>query len=73
MNNLKVNCYSGHTYAERPTSFLWQGTEYKVKEIEKEWREPGRKLFKVTTDIGKSFKLCYNEANGQWSATELAA
>jgi len=71
LNNLKVKCYSGHTYAERPRSFLWQETEYKVEKIEKEWREPGRKLFKVTTEQGKSFELCYNEANDQWSAIEL--
>ena len=24
-NSIKVNCYSGHTYAERPKSFDWQG------------------------------------------------
>jgi len=35
LNNLKVTCYSDHPYAERPQSFLWQGIEYKVKEIEK--------------------------------------
>jgi len=29
LDKLKVNCYSGHTYAERPESFLWQGIEYK--------------------------------------------
>jgi uncharacterized protein (UPF0128 family) len=73
MRMIEVSCHSGHTYAERPQSFLWQGTEYKVKEIEKEWREPGKKLFKITTDSGKSFELCYNEADARWSATELAA
>ena len=71
MSNLKVTCYSGHTYAERPKSFLWQGIEYKVKVIEKVWREPHKRLFKVTTDEGKLFELCYNEADDQWSAIEL--
>jgi len=71
MRDIQMSCYSGHTYAERPRSFLWQETGYKVKEIEKEWREPGRKLFKVTTDSGKSFELCYNEASDRWAATEL--
>lgn len=73
MKNLKVNCYSGHTYAERPRSFLWQGTEYKVQEIEKAWQEPGKKLFRITTDKGNAFELCYNEAEEQWSAIELIA
>jgi len=73
MNNLKVACYSGYTYAERPQSFLWQGTKYKVKVIEKAWREPHKRLFKVITGEGKSFELCYNEADDQWSAIELVA
>jgi len=68
---LKVNCYSGHTYAERPQSFLRQGKEYKVNEIEKAWQEPGKRLFKVITDEGKLFELCYNEAEDQWSGIEL--
>ncbi len=68
MNNLKVNCYSGHIYAERPKSFEWQGREYEVKEIEKAWQEPGKKLFKVITDKGKIFELCYNETEDYWSS-----
>ena len=73
MNNLKVACYSGHTYAERPQSFLWRGREHKVKEIKKAWQEPDKRLFKVTTDRGKLFELCYNEAADQWSGIELIA
>jgi len=73
MRKIQVRCYSGHTYAEEPQSFTWQEEENRVEKVEKEWREPGRKLFKVTTDRGKSFELCYNEANDQWSAAELAA
>ena len=65
-----VNCYSGHTYAERPRSFFWQGTEYEVETIEKEWREPGEKYFQVRTGGNKLFRLCYNETNRQWSLTE---
>ena len=71
MDNLKVTCYSGHTYAERPMSFLWQGIEYKVEEIEKAWQEPGKRLFRVITENGKLFELCYNEADDRWAAVEL--
>ena len=70
-NNLKVNCYSGHTYAERPRSFLWQGMEYEVEEIEKEWLEPGKRYFRVRTGDNKLFQLCYNETEQQWSLIEL--
>ena len=71
MNNLTVNCYSGHTYAERPQSFLWQGIEYEVEEIEKDWLEPGNRYFQVRTRDNKVFKLCYNETEKQWSLIEL--
>jgi len=73
MRIVQVNCYSGHTYAERPKSFLWQGIEYKVKEIEKAWQEPSKKLFRVITPKGKRFELCYNETTDQWSAIELTS
>lgn len=68
---LKVNCYSGHTYAESPRSFEWDGVAYEVDEIEKTWREPGEKHFQVRTRDNKLFKLCYNETQKQWSITEL--
>lgn len=71
LNNLKVNCYSGQSYAERPKSFMWEGVEYKVEEIEKEWREPENRYFQVRTKDNKLFQLCYNESQDQWSLTEL--
>ena len=67
MRIVQVKCYSGHTYAERPKSFLWQGIEYEVQKIEKAWREPDKRLFKVITDKGKTFELCYNETEDRWS------
>ena len=71
MNNLKVDCYSGHTYAEEPRSFLWEGIEYEVKEIEKAWLEPGERHFQVRTKDNKVFQLCYNETEKQWSLIEF--
>jgi hypothetical protein len=71
MNNLKVNCYSGQTYAERPESFTWEGVKYEIKEIEKEWREPLARHFQVRTKDNKRFKLCYNESQDRWTLTEV--
>jgi len=71
LNNLKVNCYSGHTYAERPVSFLCEGIEYEVKEIERAWQEPKEKHFQVRTRDNKLFNLCYNEIEKEWSLIEL--
>ena len=71
INDLTVNCYSGHTYAERPKSFIWQDIEYGIEEIEKEWREPGKRYFQVRTGDNKLFQLCYNETEHNWSLIEL--
>jgi hypothetical protein len=71
LNNFKVSCYSGQTYAERPRSFVWEGVKYEVEEIEKEWREPGERHFQVRTKDNKRFQLCYNETQDRWSLTEL--
>ena len=71
MNNLKVRCYSGHTYAEEPRSFLWEDVEYGVEEIEKAWQEPGEKHFRVRTKDNSLFQLVYNEIEKKWSLIEL--
>ena len=69
--SLKVNCYSSHTYAERPRSFEWQGDSYEVDQIEKAWREPGIRLFQVRTLDNRRFRLYYDETDRKWSITEL--
>jgi hypothetical protein len=42
-----------------------------VKQIEKEWQEPGARLFKVVTEDSRVFILSYNERGDEWSAFEL--
>lgn len=49
---VEVSCYSGHTYAERPGSFVWQGITYRVAEIMKDWQQPGERCFRVVTQEG---------------------
>ena len=67
MDKIKVSCYSGYTYAQRPVSFNWRGRDYQVEEVEREWWAPGERWFAVRTDDNKSCQLCYNEARGEWS------
>jgi hypothetical protein len=67
----EVKCYSSYTYAQEPRSFTWQGEEIKIREIENAWQEPGERLFKIITEQGKLFKLCYNDKLDRWSASEL--
>ena len=69
---VKVTCYSGHTYAERPLSFVFDKKEHKVKEIEKEWQAPGARLFEVRTVEDRVFVLAYNERYDEWAAFEKA-
>ena len=67
MNDITVKCYSGHTYAEEPRSFVWEGVAYEVVAIEKSWQEPGERHFLVKTGGNKTFQICYNESKEQWS------
>lgn len=68
---IQVQCYSGHTYAERPDSFVYQEVAYEVERLDGEWREPGEKHFRVCTEDSKSFELCYNDQRSEWSVREL--
>jgi hypothetical protein len=67
----QVQCRSGHTYAESPNSFVYQGEAHKVERVEREWQEPGERHFRVRTGDSKSFELCYNEQRDEWSVREL--
>ncbi|MEE8470423.1 MAG: hypothetical protein V3S51_03745 [Dehalococcoidia bacterium] len=67
---IQVACHSGYTYAGRPMSFVWEGAENMVKEVEKEWQEPGERHFKVRTEDDRRFELCYYDSTDRWSATE---
>ena len=73
----QVQCYSGRSYAERPASFVWQDRHYAVKDIEKEWLEPGQKHFAVIAISNngeaseKRFEIYYDERGDSWSLHEL--
>ena len=63
---VKAKCYSGHTYAQRPVSFIWQDKEHIISKIQNEWLEPGKRYFMVVTEDEKLFELCYNETQDKW-------
>ncbi len=62
-----VECYSGHTYAQRPKSFSLKGEKHWVQAVIKEWREPGFSFFRVKDHRGHSFDLAFDEATSTWS------
>jgi hypothetical protein len=61
-----VECYSGYTFAERPTAFVWHGRRYQIKEILKRWRAPEGSGFRVRTSEGAQFELTYDATQDQW-------
>ena len=67
---VEVQCHSGCQYADRPGSFVWQGTRYGVKTVEKQWLEPGERHFLVRSMGEKRFHICYHEAEDRWSLIE---
>jgi hypothetical protein len=52
---IRVECYSGHTYAQEPRAFEWEGRRYDVERIVKRWRTPGGPCFRV--EVARSSNL----------------
>ena len=65
--SLEVECYSGYTFAERPTAFVWRGRRYQVERILKRWRSPQGAGFRVVTAGGAQFELIYSATQDEWS------
>jgi hypothetical protein len=65
MNDL-VECHSGSHYAEKPRALTWEGQRLEVQEVLSEWRTPEAKTFRVRTNDGQVFDLCYTEADQTW-------
>lgn len=64
--SVEVECYSGHTYAQRPRAFTWRGQRYQVEAVERTWRTPQGLCFLVRTSEGSVFELVYNEHEDVW-------
>jgi len=62
----QVEVYSGHTYAERPRAFTHGGRRHEVATVERAWRAPGERGFRVRTTTGERWELTYNEVQDRW-------
>ena len=80
MTELQVECYSGHTYAQEPRAFVWQGRCYQVVRIERRWRAPEGPAFCVQAQFtspseaertGDFLELWYNEGADRWAIRSL--
>ena len=63
----RVECYSGHTYAQEPRAFVWQGQRFAVKAVEGYWRTPEGPAFRVRVQSEQVFELRYCEGEDRWS------
>ena len=66
-----VECYSGHTYAERPKAFYWEEKWVEVEEVEAEWIVPEGKHFQARATDGLRFDLIYYKDEDRWSINIL--
>lgn len=63
---VRVECYSGHSYAQEPRAFTWQGERRAVAAVERAWRTPAGPHFRVRTEDGARFELAYDERADEW-------
>jgi hypothetical protein len=61
-----VSCYSGSSYAERPTSLIWQDQRFEISKIISGDLYPEKKRFTVQIVTGEYFLLEYNFFIDQW-------
>ena len=62
----RVECYSGHEYAERPLAFFWEGRRYEVCKVLQSAMTPDGKTFRVEVGDGKVFSLSYYQQQDRW-------
>jgi hypothetical protein len=65
-----VECHSGHTYAERPRAFEWEGERLAIVEIAAEWQTPEAKHFRVILGDQRTFELIYDPSEDEWQISE---
>jgi len=62
-----VECYSGTTYAQRPTALVWNGMRLTIQEILASWRNPEGMRFRAIAANGLVFELDYHENLDEWA------
>jgi hypothetical protein len=67
----RVECFSGHTYAQEPRAVHWRQDRYRVTSIEARWRTPEGPGFRVLCQGEVQFELLYEERPGRWLVRRL--
>jgi len=70
----EVACYAGSTYPERPLSFRWEGTAYRVQETIDQRRQPDGVGFLVAcSPDGAVFDLFYRQVEDDWQIQPIGS
>ncbi|HLF25755.1 MAG TPA: hypothetical protein VJG32_05425 [Anaerolineae bacterium] len=67
---VKVECYSGHTYAQEPRAIIWRGFRASIERVEYAWRTPEGPAFRVQLKDGAVVDLQYIETRDEWLLTD---
>lgn len=68
---LRVGCYAGQRYPERPQWVELEDERIEVEEVEREWREEVRLGFVVKLRDGRRLLLYYVLNEDRWDVVEL--
>jgi hypothetical protein len=68
MDRLVVEAGGSAANLERPEWVTWNGQRSRVAEIEGQWHEPDRTLFRVRLAGGERLLLSRREADQSWAA-----
>ena len=68
----RVECYSGHTYAQKPRTVVWQQRRYPVTRVVQRWRTPEGPAFRIRAESGELFELHYHELEERWAIRPLS-
>jgi hypothetical protein len=69
----RVECTSGHTYAQEPRTVIWQGCRYAVTAVVSRWRTPEGPAFRLETTTGVLFDVQYHELEDVWMIRVIPA
>jgi len=67
MNEIRVQCYSGHRADERPLRFFAGNRTYVVQRVDDKWYSAGVTYFRVLADDGNLYVLKHDECADTWS------
>jgi len=68
---VRVGCYAGHRYPERPQWVELEGVLVEVESVESEWREEDRFGYRVALRDGRRLLLYYVPSEELWSGVVL--